>query len=278
MTRDRELAVVDLATNKVIDRIPLPQAPRTVTYTPDGRSVYVTLFGPNDVPVENMHFTGNTVVRVATSGSHQRKTWHVGQNLYGAAVTPDGRRVFIASHDTNNVFILDAASGATSRMDADANPHAVTFLADGSKGFIANHAGNKITVFDPRDLRTITKIDLGARTSPHGLAISPNGDQLYVAEYDGNAVAVINTDGNVLNTEIPVGRNPQAVAFAPDGRHAYVVNNKDDSVSVINTSSKKVTRKLRVGNSPVAIAVRPDGRYAYVSSLRTHYLYAIRLI
>lgn len=263
----KSIAILDTTRQVLTREIPLPERPRTVTFSPDGSNAYITLYGPQGDPVKGTA-VGDSLVTVDTKTGFISPPINFGGNAYSAAVTPDGSRVFVADHDFAALTIIEAATGSVKKLDVAPNPHWVAFLNNGEKGYVADHESNVVQVIDPRRETAGTKISVGL--SPHSLAVSPDQQQVYVTNYDADTVTVIDTvNDRVVGSPIRVGHRPQAVAFAPDGDHAYVANNQSDSVSVINTATRKVTSVLSVGVSPTAIAVAPHGRFAYISNLRS---------
>jgi len=136
------------------------------------------------------------VAYVANNGSHEVSVIDTATNTVvttvpvdGApirlAVTPDGKRAYIAIRTPDN-------TGTVSVLDAATNTLVAT--------------------------ETVTDFFIA------GVAITPDGKQAYVANSgNANAVTVLDTATNTVLAEIPQ-RESIDLAFAPDGKHAYVTD------------------------------------------------------
>jgi YVTN family beta-propeller protein len=252
------VTVLDTAVNQVIATIPITTGPpQFLTFAPDGRRLYVTLFNDQRTihAIDVLDTTSNTVV--ATIPQPARP--------YVPAVTPDGKRLYVPNHDIGSVSVIDTATNAViSQIQVAPNPHSVAFSLDGRRAYTANHESNLVSVIDTATLAVLETIPVG--TSPHSIAVNPRRPLAANVNYDSNTVSQIDTTTEKVVATIPVGNNPQAIAWAPDGRFAYVVNQGSNTVSVIDASTNQVTTTLPTGTGPTSIAVLPNGRRAYVSN------------
>ena len=89
-------------------------------------------------------------------------------------------------------------------------------------------------------------------------------DRLWVVNPDNGSVSVIDTAGNSLVGEIPVGNEPRTVAI--NGATAVVTNKESASVSVLSTSSLGVVKTVAMprASQPYGVLIGLDGS-AYVS-------------
>jgi YVTN family beta-propeller protein len=252
----QQITVLDPVTNTVVATIPTPTGPpRFLAFAPDGRRAYVSIYDDVD--------TVNQVAVLDTATHTVLTTIPVDKRPYAPAVSPDQRTLWVPSHDTASIDIIDLATNTTQRIPVAPNPHWVAF--DGSQVYVSDHESNVLTVLDAASGSKITTIDVG--NSPHSVAVSPDHRHAMVANFVSNNVYDIDTATNRVSHIIPVGRNPQDINYAPDGRHAYTANADGNSVSVIDTTRDVVTATVHIDGSPTSIAVTPDGSHAYVTQL-----------
>ena len=258
-THSNAVSVIDNATSRVIATISLPAPPQYVAIAPNGQRVYVTTYNDADgtgSAVQVINTATNTVVATISPS---------GTNPYAAAVTPDGQRLYVPDHGSQNLSVIDTRTNSVATVIVvPPNPHWVAFTPDGRRAYVANHESNLVSVVDTVSNTVIAKIPVGL--SPHSVAITPDGREAFVADYDAKSVSVIDTRSDTVTATMAVGTNPQCVAVAPDGRHAYVTNNGSNTVSVIDTANNHVTATVPVGHSPWVVVVALDGRRAYVTN------------
>jgi YVTN family beta-propeller protein len=263
------VTVLDTSVNRVIATVPIAAGPpQFLTFSPDGRRVYVSIFdasGSTSV-VAVLDTTTNQVIGQVTVPARPFRT----------AVSPDGRTLYVPSNDSSSVSLLDTASlKVTREIRVPSAPHWVELAKDGSRAFIADHDTGVIGVLDAASSAVVAQIPVGS--GPHALAVHPTRPLVGVVNFDANSVTMIDTTTNRVSATIPVGKNPEAVEWSPDGRFAYVVNDGDNTVSVINAASDQVTATIPTGRTPTSIAVLPGGRAAYVTNLDSANLTVLNL-
>jgi cation/acetate symporter len=253
------VTVVDTAVNQVTATIPIAAGPpQFLAFAPDGRTLYVSVFNDQrTIHAIDVLDTATNVV-VATIPQPARP--------YLAAVTRDGKRLYIPNHDTASLSVISTDTNSViAEVKVAPNPHWVAFSRDGTRAYTANHESNVVSVIDTTTLEVLATTPVGA--SPHSIAVHPNLPLVANVNYDGDTMSVIDTTNDKVVATIPVGHNPQDIAWAPDGRFAYVVNQGSNTISVINARTNQVTATIPTGANPTSIAVLPNGREAYVSNL-----------
>jgi DNA-binding beta-propeller fold protein YncE len=165
------LAVVDLASGKVVQRLPAGRLPYDVAVGKSGE-VYVSAWGGDTVSVfETAPGAGATPGGAAP----------------GAAATPGG-----AATSTAAVTSLVAAG----RVEVGRHPSALLLGAGGSRLFVASASTDRVTVVDTRTRQVVAQLNdpppagPAEGSTPSALALTGDGRRLLVAESDNNAVAV----------------------------------------------------------------------------------------
>ncbi len=184
------LAVVDLESRRVVQRLATERYPYGVVVGPDG-TVYTSAWGGWTVSIFPAGANG-------TLGQGTRA--RVGRHPSALALNPSGSRLFVASGSTDRISVLDTRTRAVIATLNDANPagtgegstsNALAVSPDGRRLFVAEADNNAVGVFD-----------LSSSTS-------------------GSSGAMGN---DALTGRIPVGWYPSAVAV--DGGDLFVVNGK----------------------------------------------------
>jgi YVTN family beta-propeller protein len=200
------LVVVDLGARAVLRKIPLPKAPRDPEFGYDGKALYFTMAGTNAVQVldaasdkviaeiptgASPHiaalFRGAPAGAVVVQGPGELQLFDpatnaptrsvaVGRQPHWIAAAADGRTVFVTNEGSNDVSVVDLATGQTKTIPVGSGPRKVIVQrvpmptgARGGKVTIANFAfAPAELVVQTGDAVTWTNDD-GA---PHGLAFA----------------------------------------------------------------------------------------------------------
>lgn len=223
----------------------LVQNVRGVAVSPDGRNVYATAEAADAVLVfDRDPATGELTQKAGTAGC-VTETGSGGGCTDGkalnapqtAAVSRDGRNVYVASQASNAVAVFDrdAATGELTQkggtagcisetgtggacVDGEAldDANRVVVSPDGRSVYVVSQLASQMAIFD-RDPATgeLTQkvgmagcvsdtgsggacIDAEAFDFPKGAAVSPDGRNLYVASATSDAVAVFDRDLSTL--------------------------------------------------------------------------------
>jgi YVTN family beta-propeller protein len=267
---DNTVSVVDTFTNHVSTRIGVPGPARYVSFSPDGKYAYVSLWDKEGGTVHAVSILDTSSVKIQT-------TIAVDTRPYLAAVQPpDGRWLYVPNHDTQTVTVIDTRNWkVVDKITVPQNPHYVSFSVNGKRAYVADHESNLITVIDTGSRKPIKKIHVGL--APHSVEQNPRMPMVINVNWGAGSVCVIDTTTDKILKWISVGTQPLNVRWSPDGRYAYVVNNVSNTLSVIDASALKVTETLQTGKAPTAIAVLSDGSRGYISNRQDNSLTVVRL-
>jgi YVTN family beta-propeller protein len=254
-----ELTVVNTADNSIAGHFRIDAGPpQFLAFSPDGARVYISVW--------NVARTIAAVVVFDTTSGKTITTIQVHTRPFLAAVSPDGKLIYVPNHDTGTVSVISTSTNkVVTEFQVPANPHSIAFNPDGSRIYIADHESNLVTVVDTANNKIVTSIPVPK--SPHNVAVHPTRPLAIVASFDAASVTAIDTKTNKVIRTIPVLKEPQHVAWSADGRFAYVTNDGDNSISVIDAGTLTVTARISTGRSPTSMAVLPDGKVGYVSNL-----------
>lgn len=210
---NKTITTVNLATGKVGDTIPVPEAgPNTVAFTPDGRTCFVANWGTNDC-------AGSTVtpIQVTNSGASGSvlKSIDVGYNPNWVAITKDGATAYVANKGSNSITPIDVRTNkAGAPLIMPGPPIQIAISPDGTLAYVAI-AGGSIDAVVILDLRSTPALVGGT-------------------------------------IKLPSGTQPHWIAFTPDGATAYAVGNGNRTLTPITVLSGTAGTPIQVSNDVVA--------------------------
>jgi YVTN family beta-propeller protein len=139
------LAVIDVETGKIEQRLPTGAYPFAVVAAPDGK-VFVSAWGASTVSVFETDAGGRL---------KENRKIEVGRHPSALLLNKSGSRLFAVSATTNQIAAIDTKSEALIASLTDAppsknqgsTPNALALSADGTKLFVAEADNNAVAVF-----------------------------------------------------------------------------------------------------------------------------------
>ncbi|HEX3555911.1 MAG TPA: bifunctional YncE family protein/alkaline phosphatase family protein [Thermoanaerobaculia bacterium] len=208
------LSAVDLGSGQVAQTVELPAEAYTALAAPDGKTVFVSLWGGAKVLV----FDAATLAL--------RGEVAVGEHPNAMILSKDGSRLFVACANTNEVWVVDVAAGsaraARERISIalepaappGSTPNGLGLSPDGATLLVANADNNTVAVVDvsrPGDSRVRGFIPTG--WYPTAAQFSRDGQRIFVLSGKG-LTSVANPRGNQPGVE---GASGQYIAELLEG-------------------------------------------------------------
>jgi YVTN family beta-propeller protein len=233
-------------------------------------AVATCVLGSTATLAQNAYIANNgsqNVSVINTATNQVTSTIQVGGSPTSVAVSPDGRKVYIANW-FYAVNVIDTANNAVTSIPNNGNAVGIAVRPDGRRAYAANFYDQSVSVIDTGTNTVITTVPAGP--TPNAVAVANN--KVYVANWTSPAtVTVIAAESNTLITTIPVdtGTSDPQLAASPDGRRVYVTNQIGSNVPVIDTATDTVIATISVDIS-VSAAVSRDGSKVYIANRSNH--------
>lgn len=261
------ITVLDTDTNAVIDTITVCTdgtcSPLLSAVTPNGTRLYVT------------NVSQNTVSVIDTLTDKVIDTITVGQSPWGVAITPDGKRAYVANL-SDTISVIDTRTNTVINTIPDTDgPFGVAITPDGTRAYVSNAKGT-VSVVDTSTNTVITTIPILDFPRPGfgfpafnlvGIVITPDGTRAYVLSNSTAKIYVVSTIFNFVIATIspnrgPVSGGPLSIAMSRDGTRVYTAYVCCESL-VIDTFSNTVIAIIPGGGAPPFVGVTPDGTKYY---------------
>jgi DNA-binding beta-propeller fold protein YncE len=172
------LAVVDLATGKVRQRLQTDRYPYAVITDGLG-NVYVSAWG--DSTVTRFHLGADRILR---------RTARIAVGRHPSAMVLRGTRLFVASASTDSISVVDMATSKMVKTLTDpppagpregSTPNALAVSRDGSRLFVAEADNNAVAIFNVASAKMLGRVPVEWYPS----ALATDGNELLVVSAKG---------------------------------------------------------------------------------------------
>lgn len=185
--------------------------------------------------------------------------------LSDAALSSDGKTLFVANLQADAVHFIDLEKGQVSRkIPVGRRPYRLLSAAD--RLYVSNWGGASISVLNPATGETRSTIQTGSHPTDmllyKGLLFVACANTNFVYVHDAETGGVREQINVALHPKSPPGSTPNALALSANGKRLFVANADNNSVAVIALGEKasSVEGFIPTGWYPTAVAVSRDGR------------------
>jgi YVTN family beta-propeller protein len=184
------------------------------------------------------------------------------------AVNPLTERVYVTNLNSNDVTVIDGATGAVvaPSIAVGVLPVGVAVTPTTNRVYVSNNTSNTVSVIDGAT-NTASGAPIAMSTAPVSIAENGVTHRLYVTSFSVNTITVIDTTSRtVVGAPISVGTSPAAIAVNPLINRIYVADPIDDTMSVIDGSTDTIVgTPIQVGLNPRGITVNSSTNRVYIA-------------
>ncbi len=286
-----DITIIDGATGKVINTLPVGKRPRGVHASPDGAFLYVALSGTPISGPPPLDAAGNPILAKgkgkADDDDDDKNSDHsadgigvvdlragkflrklpAGSDPEQFAVTTDGKRIYASNEDVATASLMNVADGKVERIfPVKKEPEGVGLRPDGKFVYVTCETGGDIFVIDTSTYKVVSHFNVHPRQ--RSVAFLPDGTRAFIPSESVEELNLVDSvEHKLLKTiKLPPGSRPMGTAMAPDGKKLYVGTGRGGTVCVVDTASFTVVNTIKVGARPWGVAVSPDGKRLYVAN------------
>jgi YVTN family beta-propeller protein len=188
---------------------------------------------------------------------------HIGRGPHHLIETPDGSTLIIAMSGSNELVLIDRATGVEKQRITASDPYQIGFSPDGKWFVAASIRLDRIDIYDGRTFQLVHR--LPAATMPSHIAFSSDNKTVFVTLQGTGGLISIDLASGQVNWTQPVGPTPAGIIARPGGTLLVGVMGAD-YVAEIDPADGKIIRKITTGNGAHNFLATPDGKTLYVTN------------
>jgi YVTN family beta-propeller protein len=180
-TEKNTIAVIDVYSDKVLDRWNMESFTADLTPSRDGAFLYATHTRKGS---DNTYYD---VYKINTSTGNVISNYQLGRFAGSMAISPDGKWLYACLWESNTVVVMDTSDGRiVARVETARSPESIQVSSDGKLAYAACNGAKKIAIIDTQNNRVAGEIDISIH--PGQISISPDGTTACLAGSDGIAI------------------------------------------------------------------------------------------
>jgi YVTN family beta-propeller protein len=210
-----------------------------------GRKAYVGLFGEGALAVVDL--TQRRVLKTLPVSAPD-----------GLVITPDGKKVYVASADTGSVKVVSTADDTISAsLQVGAKPAGLAITPDGRLLVVAVGGADEAVVVDVASDAIVRHVAVG---QAHASCISADGHYAYVGSQVASAPAVVKVDltQDLPPTTFAVDKSPRMLACEPNGIYFSAVGL--DALERLDPGTGALAAAIPSGGSPHDVRASEPGK------------------
>ena len=271
------VTVLNADNGATVATIAVGKRPRGMKLSHDGSRLFVAVSGlpkcPPSVPDEECaklerDLKADGVAIVDTTTHKVVQVLHAGSDPEQFALSPDGKRLFVANEDAATMSVVDVHTGTVvGRVPVGREPEGVAVTPDGRWVLVTNESDNSVSIIDTGTLKIVKAVQVGKR--PRDIAFAPDGRAAYVSgEFDASVYRIAVPQGAPVERVLQLRKEarPMAVVLDSSRDRLYVSTGRGGTVAIIDSTSHKLLAEVPVGTRPWGIALSQDGRWLYTAN------------
>ena len=195
------------------------------------------------------------------------------------AASPDGRLLYVVCQDSDELRVIEAASGKVVKsVPIGHMPRGIAITGGGDTLYVTNAWSDNVSVIDAKKFEVVKTLPAGFE--PSGAALDRTEKTLYVANRLSNDVSVIDLSTGQETKRLLAGRGASYLTTSPDRKLIYCTHIYPEpgrfrdaptsEITVIDTNTQTVVERKTLSNVAGVFhtAVSSDGKLGVVAQLR----------
>jgi YVTN family beta-propeller protein len=266
----QSLQLIDVATQKVTDKVIIPKSWVGLKFSSDEKFLYAA--GGNDNRILKYAVINKKLI--LTDSFILGKKWPVKISPAGIDIDDARNLMYVVTKDNNSLYIFDLATKqVTGTYQLGGEAYTCLLSPDKNTLYISCWGCDKVILFDTKQKTIRSEIAVG--DNPNELCLDKSGAHLYVTNANDNSVSVIDTKQNKvtetlissLYPDAPPGSTTNGAALSSDEKTLYIANADNNCLAVFDVSKPGFSKSkgfIPVGWYPTCVKV--IGKKIWVSN------------
>jgi YVTN family beta-propeller protein len=246
-----KIYIADVSKNRVlkldpkrkqfIGQINLPghSAPKGVATLPDGKLLYVSESGTNNVAVFEVE-NEKLLVRTKVLPGPTRM-----------AITPNGEALLVLNAPSGKVTVLSTQTQKVlGIVTVGTLPNAIAMSEDSEHAYVSSRVSNTVSVIDISKHKVIETLKTGA--GPTGLTLDGTGTKLFVANAKDNTISVFDLEEHTKLDDIKLPLDvdfPGELTLLPDKSKILVSSESTEAIGILSVANLAFESQPVIGHT-----------------------------
>jgi YVTN family beta-propeller protein len=205
----------------------------------------------------------DTLSVVSSDGYHEVSRVHIGRGPHHLIMSPDGRTLVVAMSGSNELVLIDRASGVETKRIEASDPYQIGFSPDAKWFVTASLRLDHIDIYDAKNFQLVHR--LPAATMPSHIAFSRDSGTVFVTLQGTSSLTSIDLDSGKVNWTTRIGPQPAGIVTRPGGTLLAGIMGSD-YIAEIDPQTGAIIRRIVTGNGAHNFLASPDGKTLYVTN------------
>jgi YVTN family beta-propeller protein len=240
------ISVIDLAAQKEVHRVELPnlRTPHGLYFA--GGKLYFTAQGDNSI--------------ARYDPATNQIDWKRGSGQDGThmlVMTKDLNKIFTSNMNSDSIGMFERVPGQTEYkltvIQVGKGPEAIALSPDGKQVWTATGGDSHVAIIDAANGTLVETLHVPTQRA-NRLQFTPDGKKVLISDSGNGDLVIVDTISHKETKRLKVGENCEGILIMPDGSRAYVASEQDNFVGVIDLKKLELTSRIQPGNGPDGLA------------------------
>jgi YVTN family beta-propeller protein len=259
---DAAMAAVDVASGKVLWRVPVGDAPHELAVSTDGKYAFASNYGTGPAP-------GHTISMIDLAARKELRRIDVSPLARPHGLAFAGGKLYFTAEANKAIARYDPAADKIDwRFETGQNgTHMILISRDLEKIFTSNIGSDSISIIESDGAGVWHQTIVAVGKGPEALELSPDGKQVWTAHSrDGGVSAIDVATKKVADTFDAKTARSNRLKLTPDGRFVLISDDVDAGMLVVlDRATHAQVKRIPLGKMPEGIVVSPDGTRVFVA-------------